>query len=124
MKRNLLLLVVIMVLAMSSAAQSGGILFGDSANLKAGFQQKLKLHWQSDSLNYTQMLNHPAITATVPDLRAAEKQIFLGRPATIAIKVPHSYDNMPCLAPQGNFTMPVVRPDSSKKYTLLIKKIP
>lgn len=33
-----------------------------------------------------------------------------------------SIDKMPCLIPQGHFSMPVVKPDSTIKYSLLIKR--
>jgi hypothetical protein len=32
------------------------------------------------------------------------------------------YDNMPCRKPQGDFRMRIYKPDTSYKYTLLIKK--
>lgn len=33
-----------------------------------------------------------------------------------------TFDNMPCIKPEGFFPMPIDRPDSTVKYTLLIKK--
>lgn len=33
------------------------------------------------------------------------------------------YDNMPCLKPQGSFPMKIFKPDSSSRYTLIIKKL-
>jgi hypothetical protein len=35
---------------------------------------------------------------------------------------PSTYDNMPCVKPQGFYPMPIVKPDSTVRYTLLIKK--
>jgi hypothetical protein len=32
------------------------------------------------------------------------------------------FDNMPCVVPQGYFPMPIVEPDTTVRYTLLIKK--
>lgn len=32
------------------------------------------------------------------------------------------FGNMPCLKPQGNFPMPVYKPDSTLRFSLLIKK--
>lgn len=124
MRKLLVVVVMIIGFGLTTFAQSGGLLPTDTTKVKIGFSNNLKLHWQSDSLNYAKILNHPVIAGTLPDFKAADKRIFLGRPATIDVKVPHSYDNMPCLNPQGNFSIPVVRPDSSMKYTLLIKKIP
>jgi len=42
-------------------------------------------------------------------------------PITIFQK-PQMFDNMPCVVPQGNFPMPIVEPDTTVRYTLLIKK--
>lgn len=36
---------------------------------------------------------------------------------------PESIDAMPCIKPQGNFPMPVYQPDSTIRFSLLIKKI-
>jgi hypothetical protein len=35
----------------------------------------------------------------------------------------HFYDNMPCRKPQGDFRMRIYKPDTSYRYTLLIKKL-
>jgi len=35
---------------------------------------------------------------------------------------PPTFDNMPCMVPQGYFPMPVAEPDSTVRYSLLIKK--
>ena len=35
---------------------------------------------------------------------------------------PQMFDNMPCVKPQGHFPMPIVKPDSTIRYSLLIKK--
>jgi len=35
---------------------------------------------------------------------------------------PPTIDNMPCMVPQGYFPMPVAEPDSTVRYSLLIKK--
>jgi len=35
---------------------------------------------------------------------------------------PQMFDNMPCVVPHGYFPMPVVEPDTTVRYTLLIKK--
>ena len=33
-----------------------------------------------------------------------------------------SYDKMPCFKPSGNFPMPVAKPDSTIRYSILIKR--
>jgi len=38
------------------------------------------------------------------------------------IKAQPTFDNMPCVKPQGYFPMPIVEPDTTVRYTLLIKK--
>ena len=35
---------------------------------------------------------------------------------------PPTFDNMPCVVPQGYFPMLIVKPDSTIRYSLLIKK--
>ena len=48
---------------------------------------------------------------------------FLNRQIPLASLVPEQFpDRMPCLNPQGHFPMPVVKPDSTIKYSLLIKR--
>jgi hypothetical protein len=42
-------------------------------------------------------------------------------PITI-FNMPQTFDNMPCVKPQGYFPMPIVEPDTTVRYTLLIKK--
>lgn len=36
--------------------------------------------------------------------------------------MPQTFDKMPCVKPNGYFPMPVYNPDSTVKYTLLIKR--
>lgn len=35
---------------------------------------------------------------------------------------PQMFDSMPCVVPHGYFPMPIVEPDTTVRYTLLIKK--
>lgn len=121
MRKSLVVIVLILGFGLTAFSQSGGSLPTDSTKVKIGFPITLKLHWQSDSANYARLFNHPAITDTVNGFKLTEKKIFLGRPATYAIKAPHSDDKMPCMVPQGNFPMPVYRPDSAVNFTLLGK---
>lgn len=37
-------------------------------------------------------------------------------------QMPQTFDNMPCVKPQGFFPMLIVKPDSTVRYSLLIKK--
>jgi hypothetical protein len=59
----------------------------------------------------------------------AEKKLFSGSvmdrnsligPISSRLSI-SSFDNMPCLKPEGNFSMLVLKPDSTMRYNLIIR---
>jgi len=122
MRKLFVLILMLLGYGMTAWSQSGGSLQTDSSVVKIGFPKTLKLSGIGDSLNYRQFLNNPSTALTIPDSNGTERKIYIGHPAILTLKAPHNYDNMPCLDPQGNFQMPVYRPDTTIHYTMLIKK--
>ena len=58
-----------------------------------------------------------------PHFPKYSKRNFFNRQNPLESRVPvQSSDRMPCLIPQGYLPMPVVKPDSAIKYSLLIKR--
>jgi len=54
--------------------------------------------------------------------KLTDKNLELGQDPIAIFEMPATFDNMPCVKPQGYFPMPIVKPDSSVRYSLLIKK--
>jgi len=54
--------------------------------------------------------------------KSGDKNLFFQKDTIVIFKQPQSVDRMSCLKPQGFFPMPIYKPDSTVKYTLLIKK--
>jgi len=50
------------------------------------------------------------------------KNLAIGPDLMGSIVESQSYDRMPCYIPKGNFPMMVLKPDSTIKHTLLIKR--
>ena len=53
----------------------------------------------------------------------SNKEIISKQDTIITFEKLQSYDNMPCLNPQGFFPMMICEPDSSIRYSLLIKEM-
>ena len=58
---------------------------------------------------------------TVPELK--NKQYYDFNKNIVMTDNKNSFDNMPIFIPKTNSVMPIFKPDSITKYTLLIKKI-
>ena len=54
--------------------------------------------------------------------KMADKNLKLGQAPIAIIKTQPTFDNMPCVKLPGIFPMTIVKPDSTVRYTLLIKK--
>ena len=76
----------------------------------------------SDSMNSKKMFNNPLKDKRFLPLKLTDKNVSFGQNLNEIIQTPQTFDNMPCLKPEGYFPMPVYKPDSTVKYTLLIKK--
>ena len=75
-----------------------------------------------DSIDFKGFLKNPADEKYFPGFKLNDKNIHFGQLRTLHLETPPTFDNMPCVKPQGPFNMPVYKPDSSVNYTLLIKK--
>jgi hypothetical protein len=62
---------------------------------------------------YNKKLMYPALPGLNPKS---------GQDLTAIFQMPQTFDNMPCVVPQGYFPMLIVKPDSTIRYSLLIKK--
>ncbi len=76
----------------------------------------------SDSLDIKKMFNDTLRDKRFLPLKLTDKNVSFGQNLKEIVKTPQSIDNMPCLKPEGYFPMSVYKPDSTVKYTLLIKK--
>jgi hypothetical protein len=54
--------------------------------------------------------------------RLSDKKLKIDQDLFTINKMTQTFDNMPCARPQGFSAMPIFVPDSTVRYTLLIKK--
>lgn len=54
--------------------------------------------------------------------KLSDKKIKIGKDLFAINKTTTTFDNMPCFKPQGFCPMPIFVPDSTVRYTLLIKR--
>ena len=76
----------------------------------------------SDSMDIKKMFNDTLKDKRDLPLKLTDKNLSFGQDMREIIQTPQAFDNMPCLKPKGDFPMPVYKPDSTVKYTLLIKR--
>ena len=69
--------------------------------------------WFFNNYRNDKKLFHPGLT----DLNSKPGQHPIAN-----VNKPSTFDNMPCVVPQGYFPMPMAEPDTTVRYTLLIKK--
>ncbi len=69
--------------------------------------------WLFNNSKNNKKLIYPGLTDINSQSGQAPNAIF---------NMPSTSDNMPCVVPQGYFPMPIVKPDTTVRYTLLIKK--
>ena len=70
-------------------------------------------NWLFNNSRNNKKLIYPKLT---------DKNSKSGQDPIAIFKMPPTFDNMPCVKPQGFFPMPIVKPDSTVRCTLLIKK--
>jgi hypothetical protein len=122
MKKILLLTILILGYYLTAFSQSKDQLKIDTTLVKFGFPNSTTTFGHINTIDYKQFLDNPEHHKFLPDTKLAGREVYFGHLSNSRINAPHSFDNMPCLYPQGSFTMPVYRPDSAVNYTLLIKK--
>ena len=70
-------------------------------------------NWLFNNSTYSKKLIYPNLT----DINSKS-----GQDPIAIFNIPLTFDDMPCVVPQGYFPMPIVEPDTTVRYTLLIKK--
>ena len=70
-------------------------------------------NWFFNNSTYNKKLMYPGLPGLNPKS---------GQDLTAIFQMPSTFDNVPCVVPQGYFPMPIVEPDTTIRYTLLIKK--
>ena len=122
MRKLLLLTVLIIGYYLPAFSQSNSQFQIDTTTVKFGIPNNTKISGHFDTIDFKQFLNNTERHIYKLDLKLAGKDVHFGQLSNGKISAPHSFDNMPCLYPQGSFPMPVYKPDSTVKYSLLIKK--
>ena len=122
MRKILLLAVLIIGYCLPTFSQSNSQLQIDTTAVKFGFYNSTKTPGHFDTIDFKQLLNNPEHHKYLLDPKLADKDVHFGQLSNGKIKAPQSSDNMPCLYPQGSFPMPIYKPDSTVRYTMLIKK--
>ena len=122
MRKLLILTAMIIGSCLPTFSQSANQLQVDSTSHKFGiFNNKISLG-HHDSIDLKKLLNHPENHLYLPNANSDDKNLHFDLFSDGRIKTQHTGDNMPCLYPQGSYPMPVCTPDSTVRYTLLIKK--
>jgi len=79
---------------------------------------RTKSFYRSDSMDIKRMFDDTLRDKRFLSLKLTDKNLSFGQD----VNTPQTFDNMPCLKPKGYFPVPFYKPDSTVKYTLLIKK--
>lgn len=122
MRKILLFTVLIIGYYLPAFSQSGSQLYFDTTCVKFGIFNGAKTLGHSDTIDFKQLLNNHEQHNYKLSPKLADKDVRFGRLSKVIIKAPDNFDNMTCLYPQGSFPMPVYKPDSTVRYTMLIKK--
>ena len=123
MRKILLLTVLIIGYYLPSFSQFNSRLKFDSTFKNFSFGNSTKTFRHVDSFDFKGLLNKPANDKYFLFPKQADKNLTFGRDPIGIFETQKSFDNMPCLKPQGFFPMPIIKPDSTVRYTLLIMKI-
>jgi hypothetical protein len=122
MRKFLLLAVLIIGYHLPTFSQTINQIQSDISSVKFGFNNSTKTLRHDDSIDFKQFLNNPPIHKYQLDPKLADKDVRFGQLSNAKIQAPHACDNMPIIHPQGSFPLKIYKPDSTVKYTLLIKK--
>jgi hypothetical protein len=122
MRKILLLIVLIIGYYLPTFSQVNSRLNFDSTFKNFSFSNSTKTFRHIDSIDFKEFLNNPANDKDFLFPKLTDKNMTFGRDSIGIFEPQKSFDNMPCLKPQGFFPMPIVKPDSTVRYTLLIKK--
>ena len=123
MRKILLLTVLIIGYYLPSFSQFNGRLKFDPTFKNYSFGNGTKTFRHIDSIDIKGLLSKPTNDKDFLFLKPADKNLTFRRGPIGILETQKSIDNMPCLKPQGFFPMPIYKPDSTIKYTLLIMRI-
>jgi hypothetical protein len=122
MRKLFLIMVLVSGYCLPTFSQSDSQLQIDTIKVKFGILNSTKIPGNFDTIDFTQFLNNTECHKYKLDPKLAANDVHFGQLSNGKISAPQYFDNMPCLYPQGSFPMPVCKPDSTLKYSLLIKK--
>ena len=122
MRKILLFTVLIIGNYLPTFSQFNSRLQIDSTFNNFSFNNGTKTFRHVDSIDFKGLLNNPANDKDFLYPKLADKNMTFGRGSVRIIEPPKSFDNIPCLKSQGFFPMPIYKPDSTVRYTLLIKR--
>jgi len=94
----------------------------DTTVTTRSFNNGIKSFSLSDSMDTKKMFNDASKDKRFLSLKLTDKSSNFGQDMKEIIKTPQTFDNMPCLKPGGYFPMLSYKPDSTVKYTMLIKR--
>lgn len=123
MRKILLLTVLIIGYYLPTFSQFNSRLKFDSTFKNFSFSNSAKTFRHFDSIDFKGLLSKPTNDKEFLFPKLADKNLTFGRESIGIFETQKSFDNMPCFKPQGFFPMPIYKPDSTVKYTLLIIKI-
>jgi hypothetical protein len=122
MRKILLLTVLIIGYFLPTFSQFNSQLKSDTIFKNFSFNSSTKTFRLIDSIDFKRVLNNPANSNDFLFPKLTDKNMTFGRDSIGIFEPQMSFDNMPCQKPQGFYPMPMYKPDSTVKYTLLIKK--
>ena len=126
--RNILLFTVLIIgynlpaFSQSNSRLQNNRLQFDSTVRNFSFNNNLKNFSSDKSNDFKWPLNNFFSDKSLLYTKFDDMNLIFRQDTIGIIKQPQSFDNMPCLKPQGFFPMPIYKPDSTVSYTLLIKK--
>jgi hypothetical protein len=122
MKKSAFLIVLICLFFTSGFAQKAGQTKFDSSFLKSLNDTSILYSGQSPQIEYFTFSDKSfhKFRDSVPEL--SDKR--LGKGSFFSLSGgSRTFDNMPCFTPSGVYPMNIIKPDSSIRYRLLIKKL-
>lgn len=122
MRKILLLAISIFGYCLLTFSQLNKRVLIDSPFKNSSFDNSIKTFRSIDSIHFNWGLNSPKNDKNFLFQRLPNKDMNYSRGSYGIVEIPKSLDNMPCLKPQGFFPMLISKPDSTVRYTLLIKK--
>jgi hypothetical protein len=122
MKKSALLIVLICLFFTSGFAQKAGQTKFDSSFLKSLNDTSILYSGQPPQIKYFMFSDKPFHNFTNHAPELSDKQFGKGQFFGLRDDS-RSFDNMPCFTPSGVYPMNIIKPDSSIRYMLLIKKL-